>query len=109
MSYPAVDTPLAYVDYRSVDFAKDLVATDLILSNEGNRRGENYSLSHNPAQKWYYLSNQTPSEAVVFKIYDSLVEEGVSRLTPHSAFVNPDAPADAKPRQSIEVRCLVFH
>ena len=108
LAYAAVDAPLAYVDFRSLDGA-DLVATDLILSNEGNRRGENYSLRHNGAQKWYFLSEQLPAEAVVFKIYDSLVVEGVSQLTPHSAFVNPNAPADAKPRQSIEVRCLVFY
>lgn len=61
LAYPAQDCPLAAMDYRSLD-EKDLVPTDLILSNEGNRRGENYSVRHNEAQKWYYLSNQTPSE-----------------------------------------------
>lgn len=50
-----------------------------------------------------------PLNRVVFKIYDSLVEPGLSQLTPHSAFVNPEAPADALPRQSIEVRALVFY
>ncbi|KAM0750357.1 hypothetical protein T439DRAFT_326326 [Meredithblackwellia eburnea MCA 4105] len=109
LSHPAVDCPLAVMDYRTLDFDKDLRATDLILSNEGNRKGENFSVYSNPSQRWYYLSNQTPSEALVFKIYDSLVSPGVSRLTPHSAFVNPLAPADAKARQSIELRALVFY
>jgi len=28
---------------------------------------------------------------------------------PHTAFVDPTTPADAPPRESIEVRTLVFH
>jgi len=27
----------------------------------------------------------------------------------HSAFRHPDAPEDAQPRESVEVRCLVFY
>ncbi|KAI5477744.1 hypothetical protein MNV49_005933 [Pseudohyphozyma bogoriensis] len=108
LSYPAVDCPLAVLDYRTLDM-NDLKATDLILSNEGGRKGENFSLVHNPDQKWYYMANQSPSEPVVFKIYDSHAGEGISKLTPHSAFVNLDAPVDALPRQSVEIRALVFY
>jgi len=32
-----------------------------------------------------------------------------ARLTLHSAFIDPTVPADAPPRESIEVRTLVFH
>jgi hypothetical protein len=32
-----------------------------------------------------------------------------ARFTPHSAFIDPTAPTDAPPRESIEVRTLVFH
>ncbi|GAA6013936.1 hypothetical protein JCM10207_000177 [Rhodosporidiobolus poonsookiae] len=102
------DCPLAYMDYRTLD-AADLRPTDLILSNEGNRKGENYSVLFNPSQKWFFLSNQTPQECVVFKIYDSLDAPGLAQLTPHSAFVNPSAPVGAPPRQSIEIRALVFY
>ncbi|GAA5980388.1 hypothetical protein JCM11641_001786 [Rhodosporidiobolus odoratus] len=109
LAYPAQDCPLAYMDYRTLNVEQDLRATDLILSNEGNRKGENYSVLHNPAQKWYFLSNQTPEECIVFKIYDSLNEPGIAQLTPHSAFVNPTAPHDTPPRQSIEIRALVFY
>ncbi|GAA5905821.1 hypothetical protein JCM6882_000469 [Rhodosporidiobolus microsporus] len=109
LSYPAQDCPLAYMDYRTLS-PSDLRPTDLILSNEGNRKGENYSVLHNPTQKWYFLSDQRPSECVVFKIYDSHPSSpSAAQLTPHSAFVNPAAPADAKPRQSIEIRALVFY
>jgi hypothetical protein len=32
-----------------------------------------------------------------------------ARFTPHSAFIDPTASPDAPPRESIEVRTLVFH
>lgn len=56
----------------------------------------------------FFSLTAPPPFRIVFKIYDSLSSPGVSKLTPHSAFVNPDAPAGALPRQSIEVRALVF-
>lgn len=31
LAYPAVDCPLALMDYRTLDYEKDLVVTDLIL------------------------------------------------------------------------------
>ena len=47
-------------------------------------------------------------EAVLIKCYDS-VEDGTARFTAHSAFEDPTASPDVLPRQSIEVRTLVFH
>lgn len=32
-----------------------------------------------------------------------------ARFTPHTAFTDPTAPANPRPRESIEVRTLVFH
>jgi hypothetical protein len=49
-----------------------------------------------------------PGEALLIKCYDS-VDDGRARFTPHCAFLDPSAPADAPPRQSIEVRALVCH
>lgn len=31
-------------------------------SNEGGRKGENYSVVANPSQRWFYLSDQSPDE-----------------------------------------------
>ncbi|EJD39117.1 hypothetical protein AURDEDRAFT_116293, partial [Auricularia subglabra TFB-10046 SS5] len=99
---PVVAAPLAYGDYRTFD-EKDLVASDLIYPD---RVGETYGIRYNAAQKWYYLKDQTPGEVVLLKCYESEVKEGRALLTPHSAFVaDPDAP----PRQSIEIRALVFY
>jgi hypothetical protein len=36
-------------------------------------------------------------------------KKGLADSTPHTAFVDPQTPADAPGRQSIEVRCLVFY
>jgi hypothetical protein len=40
--------------------------------------------------------------------YDS-AEGGVARLAPHTSFGDPTAPSDKLPRESIEIRMLVFH
>jgi hypothetical protein len=46
-------------------------------------------------------------EALVFKVYDSETD-GRARFTPHTSFVDPTSPANAPPRQSIEVRAFAF-
>jgi len=100
------DTPLAFVDYRSVDMQKDLAASDLIYPA---RTGETYNVRHNPDQKWYYLSRQQPDEVAIFKCYESEEKEGRALLTVHSAFLHPEVPVGTPNRQSIEVRALVFY
>jgi hypothetical protein len=40
---------------------------------------------------------------------DSEIRDGIARLTPHTAFVDPSTPADAPMRESIELRTLVFY
>jgi hypothetical protein len=49
-----------------------------------------------------------PDEALLLKCYDSETD-GRARFAPHSAFIDPSAPADAPARESIELRALVFH
>jgi hypothetical protein len=56
---------------------------------------------------WYYFSAMTTSEVLLFKCFDS-IRDGRARITAHSAFELPSMPARAQPRQSIEVRALVF-
>lgn len=65
---PLQDWPLAVCDYNSIDVVKDLVPTDHVFPD---RVEENYNLFPNPSQRWYYLKNQYPEEALLFKIYDS--------------------------------------
>ena len=35
--------------------------------------------------------------------------DGRARFMPHTSFTDPTTPADAFPRESIELRTLVFH
>jgi hypothetical protein len=101
---PLWDAPLAVCDARSVDLA-DLVPSDLVYPD---RVGETYSVAYNPAHKWYYLSAMQPDEALLLKCTDTRTDVA-ARFMPHTAFIHPDAPANARPRESIELRTLVFH
>jgi hypothetical protein len=98
------EAPLAVCDAQSIAPA-DLVATDLIYPD---RLGEVYSLTHNPRHRWFYYPAMAPDVALLIKTYDSL-EDGRARFTAHTAFDDPNTPPDAAPRESIEVRALVFY
>jgi len=101
---PVRDAPLAMADGTTVA-QEDLVAADLIYPN---RRGETYSVKYSPNHRWFYFPEMTPDEAILLKCYDSATD-GRTRFGPHTAFVDPTTPKDAAPRESIELRALVFH
>jgi hypothetical protein len=101
---PLRDAPLAMCDGQTVT-PDDLVASDLIYPN---RRGETYFVKYNPNHRWFYFPEMTADEALLLKCYDSATD-GRTRFGPHTAFVDPTTPADAAPRESIELRTLVFH
>ena len=98
-----VSEPLAICDAQSV------AETDLIVTERRhpNRVGETYTLSYSPDHHWYYFPNMRRNEAIVFKVYDSAVD-GRARFTAHSSFNDPQTPNGAPPRESIELRALVF-
>ncbi len=103
VAQPIIANPLALADARS------LASDDLIISERRypDRIGQTYRMRHNPAHRWYYYPQMQRHEALVFKVYDSLTD-GRARFTPHTSFADPDTPAGAPPRQSIEVRTLAF-
>ncbi len=96
---PVLRSPLALADAASVR-PEDLIATDQVFPD---RVGEIYHLAYNPSQRWYYAPAMTPEEVLLIKGWDSL-DDGRARFTPHGAFDPPGLPADAPPRESIEVR-----
>jgi hypothetical protein len=100
---PLNDAPLAVCDAASVADG-DLVPQDLIYRD---RKGEVYGLTYNPAHRWYYAPAMEADEALLLKCYDSL-KDGRARFMPHTAFTDPSAPANTIPRESIELRTLVF-
>ncbi|GJJ11674.1 hypothetical protein Clacol_005910 [Clathrus columnatus] len=73
INHPAIDTPLALCDYRSINWGKDLVAASLIHPD--------------------YITEIIRTAILVL----------------HTAFVDPTTPEDAPPRESIELRALVFY
>jgi hypothetical protein len=100
---PVVDHPLAMLDGGSVE-PQDLAATDLLYPD---RKGETYSVIYNPAHRWYYWSEMRADEVLLLKCYDS-IEDGRARFSPHTAFPDPRTLPDAPPRESIELRALIF-
>jgi hypothetical protein len=101
---PLRDSPLAMADARTVS-PEDLVPSDLVYRD---RVGETYNVRFNPSHRWYYVPEMQPDEALLLKCYDSRTD-GRARFLPHTAFEDPTTPADAAPRESIEIRTLVFH
>ena len=86
-------------------------------STEGYQvAGETLGVLANPAHRFYYAPAMRPDEVLLLKCYDSHGEgelpagrPGLAVGSPHTAFRDPKTPPDAPPRQSIEVRCLVFY
>ncbi|KAH6689643.1 hypothetical protein F5X68DRAFT_131401 [Plectosphaerella plurivora] len=139
IGHAATDFPLAVVDWRTTkpadlikvdllypirgegddgdDRGKEALPDESTwASTDGYEpRGETYAVAPSDDHKFFYMKDMTPEEAMFIKCYDSRSQgrpggtTGVADLTPHTAFVDPATPADAKGRQSIEVRCLVFY
>ncbi|OHF03744.1 methyltransferase [Colletotrichum orchidophilum] len=138
IGHPASDFPLAVIDWRTTE-PKDLIAVDLLYprrtdTDDDDRgkevlpdpslakstdnydvKGETYSVAPSDKHTLYYAKDMTPDEAMFIKCFDSRSQgqpggtPGRADYTPHTAFIDPNTPADAKGRQSIEVRCLVFY
>jgi len=103
---PAYDRPLALCDFRSVDLKRDCVAQTLKYPD---RDGEIWAVKHHETHRWKYWKGMTPEEIILIKCMDSITDGSVALCTPHTSFEDPSAPKDAKPRESIELRALVFY
>ena len=100
---PLRDAPLAVCDALSVD-PGDLAPSDLVYRD---RVGETYSVTYNPAHRWFYVPEMRADEALLLKCCDTKTDR--ARFMPHTAFTDPTTPPHAFPRESIELRTLVFH
>ena len=116
-SPPPQDVPLALCDGRT-SFAGEEKSNTLFIVDEFPQgdaltapvEGEEAMLaasifSHSPAMRWWYFSNMTRDEALLFKFHDS--DHSVTWRCPHTAFRDPSF-ADANIRESIEVRTVAF-
>jgi hypothetical protein len=99
---PVLNSPLALCDAQSFTDA-DLIASDLVYPH---LRGETSSVEYKSEHRWYYFSEMQTDEVLLIRVHDS-AQDGRARLSFHTSFDNPLAPG-APPRESIEVRSLVF-
>jgi hypothetical protein len=104
ISGPVQQSPLAVCDAQTIDVS-DLVASDLIYRD---RVGETYGVTYNPSHQWFYFPHQQRHEALLIKCFDSATD-GRARFAAHTAFDDPTSQPDAPPRESIELRTLIFY
>ncbi|CAE7771768.1 asaB [Symbiodinium sp. CCMP2592] len=109
--------PLALLDQRTLNSEDTFAWTQRGSSGAGVCDGfskgapeeiveESRGVRFSPRHRWYYWSNMSRQEALIFKTYDS-AEDSSPQVCFHSAFVHPSTPETAPGRQSYEVRSLV--
>ena len=101
------DVPLALCDARSVA-VDDLLPADAMFDQDGEIAWsfEGLVVTHSPAHLWHWFPDLTRDEVIVFKTNDSDPDRAHS--VPHVAFDDPQCPADAAPRASIEMRAIAY-
>lgn len=68
-------------------------------------KGHETSMIHDHRLVYYYASNQTPDEVLVFNSFDT----DVKKVVPHAGLWDNNTRPDAPDRRSVEVRCWVFY
>jgi len=82
-------------------------------------------LFYNESHKWYFVDGQNVDEVWLFKCADNSQDSSVAKSTllhpslmgteliegvvAHTSFNYSETPKDSRPRESIEVRVLVFY
>lgn len=104
---PVESAPFAVCDASTVQ-REDLFDSEVVggLGDFNRRSLWGFNLAFAPDHRWYWAPAMQPHEVLVFKLFDS--DPGAVQLTAHSAFEMPDTPADAAPRQSIELRTIAY-
>jgi hypothetical protein len=118
ISPPPQDTPLALLDYRSVDDGEGvpnlLIFTETLPSpddvpdiDDPDSHPAGSVFEHRPGHRWWYFPAMSPDEALLFKLHDS--DHSVAWRAPHTAFRDPGAAArGAHPRESVEFRTIAY-
>lgn len=90
-----------------MDYSANTRAKDGVSNLKTTVGWEIAMLKYGEQQKWYYLSEMGVNDVLLMKIYDSNHGEGPG-VAVHSSFEDPNQDETAEPRESIELRCLVF-
>jgi hypothetical protein len=102
VSRPPHDYPLALTDGRSVKPDRFVPMENYHGLGGGERFGENRLGTYDPDHEWYYFSEMTADELLVFKAYDT--DFGSRQNVLHTGFDNRPNVTDASPRESVEAR-----
>jgi hypothetical protein len=107
ISTPPQDVPLALCDARSFAPA-DLLPADAVFDRPGEPEWsfEGLVFAHREGHRWHWFSGLDRDHPIVFKTNDS--DPTQPHCVPHVAFDNPDCPAGAPPRASIEMRAIAY-
>ncbi len=102
---PVKIDPIAICPWDSIG-PEDMIPAERVYND---RVGGILNLSYNPKQRWTYFPDMQSDEVILLKCFDTL-RDGRARWTAHASFENPDG-IDPKlpPRESIEVRTLIFY
>ncbi|RSM09001.1 hypothetical protein CEP52_004425 [Fusarium oligoseptatum] len=65
---------------------------------------------HSASQKWYFIDQQVPTDAWVFKIMDSqsLIDPNVAEFSAHTSFFEENEALAGCVRESVEFRAYIF-
>ncbi|KAG5820385.1 hypothetical protein H9Q74_000615 [Fusarium xylarioides] len=94
--------PLILADRRTVK-RTDVFEVQKVLPDKLEKA--NY-LNHEPYQKWYYMSDQSPEDVAIFTTWEERDDLEFADCSPHGA---ASSYLGSKPRESIEVRFIVFY
>jgi hypothetical protein len=106
MTGPLMHMPLALCDPAKVEIA-DLVPMAMTGIAPSGRPTHHVGLRYNAGQRWYYYPRMQTDEVLAFKLFECRKDDPEPtrfRSVLHTAFADPNAPADAEERQSCEHR-----
>lgn len=116
-SPPPQDCPLALCDGNSVDDDEGVPNTMFVVDKIPDREtmfgpmaDEDEAIAaaifrHNPLHRWWYFSDMTRNEALLFVFHDS--RRVRPWRVPHTAFLDKSR-MNAHPRESIELRSIAY-
>jgi hypothetical protein len=103
---PPQDFPLAVCDARTLAPADEVTVKAVTRELSGMIIHDTTSYRYNPDHRWYYFSNMTRDEVIVFKTHDT--DPVRAHRVAHTAFTDPTCPAGVPTRASVEMRALAL-
>lgn len=98
--------PLALVDFRTTS-PVDVQVVRLTFDTSYFPVRDTYRAYYSPGHQWVYFSDLTPEECILLKTFDSSQDPSVAKMALHASCMLMDQESEA-PRESLEIRCLVF-